>query len=61
MRRSPKQLYSLQQGRGLAAMAVVLFHLSIMMGLPRYFGRPLFSDYTWRGNLGVDFFFVLSG
>ena len=58
---TPGQLYSLQQGRGLAAMAVVLFHLSLMMGLPRYLGHPLFSEYTWRGNLGVDFFFVLSG
>ncbi|MFC5384989.1 acyltransferase family protein [Aquamicrobium segne] len=55
------QLFSLQQGRGIAAMAVVLFHLSIMLALPRYLGQELFSDYTWRGNLGVDFFFVLSG
>lgn len=56
-----KQLYSLQQARGLAAIAVVAFHLSIMMTLPRYLGQELFMDYTRRGNLGVDFFFVLSG
>lgn len=55
------QLFSLQQGRGLAAMAVVAFHLTIMLALPRYLGHDLFADYTWRGNLGVDFFFVLSG
>lgn len=57
----PEQFFSLQQGRGLAALAVVLFHMSIMLALPRYLGRELFADYTWRGNLGVDFFFVLSG
>mgnify|MGYP002478952574 CR=1 FL=1 len=55
------QLSSLQQARGLAAMAVVAFHLSITMALPRYLGQELFTDWTRRGNLGVDFFFVLSG
>lgn len=31
------------------------------MALPRYLGQELFTDWTRRGNLGVDFFFVLSG
>lgn len=59
--RGPVQLHALQQGRGLAAMAVVAYHLSITLSLPRYLGQELFVDFTRRGNLGVDFFFVLSG
>jgi exopolysaccharide production protein ExoZ len=55
------QLHSLQQARGLAEMAVLAFHLSLMLTLPRYLGQELFADFTRRGNLGVDFFFVLSG
>lgn len=54
-------LSSLQCGRGLAAMAVVLFHLSLLLADPRYLGYPVLFEYTRRGNLGVDFFFVLSG
>ncbi len=54
-------LLSLQFGRGVAALAVLAFHLSIMMGDQRYGGITTFSEFTWRGNLGVDFFFVLSG
>jgi peptidoglycan/LPS O-acetylase OafA/YrhL len=40
--------------RGLAALAVAAFHLS-------YSGIPVFRGLTSHGNLGVDFFFVLSG
>jgi len=45
----------------MAALAVVAFHLSLMMGLERYGGVAVFRDFTAHGNLGVDFFFVLSG
>lgn len=55
------QLRSLQQGRGLAAMAVVAFHLSLLLGSSRYLNDAVFLNFTHRGNLGVDFFFVLSG
>lgn len=54
-------LGSLQGGRALAATAVACFHLSAMMGEPRYGGVRVFDDWVARGNLGVDFFFVLSG
>ncbi|PZR43307.1 MAG: acyltransferase, partial [Stutzerimonas stutzeri] len=54
-------LGTIQAGRGLAALAVVMFHLTIMMGDVRYGGDPVFRALTWRGDLGVDFFFVLSG
>lgn len=55
------QLKTLQQGRGLAAMAVVAFHLSLLLGDTRYLNDAVFLKFTQRGNLGVDFFFVLSG
>jgi exopolysaccharide production protein ExoZ len=58
---APVQLKTLQQGRGLASIAVAAFHLSILLALPRYLDNPVFHDFTKRGNLGVDFFFVLSG
>lgn len=54
-------LNSLQASRALAALAVAAFHLSIMMGEARYGGQAVFGDFTARGYLGVDFFFVLSG
>jgi exopolysaccharide production protein ExoZ len=54
-------LNSLQVGRGLAAIVVAAFHLSLMMGERRYGGQPVFQQYTKYGYIGVDFFFVLSG
>ncbi len=48
-------------GRGLAALAVTLFHTSGMFADPRFDLAPPFWDWTHRGDLGVDFFFVLSG
>lgn len=55
------QLNTLQAGRAAAAMAVVLFHLSVsIFGLPKYFPNELFVPFR-IGHTGVDFFFVLSG
>ena len=51
----------LQAGRGLAAAGVAAFHLSVTMGVDRYGGVPVFTDFTRQGFRGVDFFFVLSG
>jgi exopolysaccharide production protein ExoZ len=54
-------LQTLQVGRGIAAISVVAFHLSINYADDRYLGRPLLEKFTWWGEHGVDFFFVLSG
>lgn len=51
----------LQAGRAFAAVGVAAFHLSILMGLPRYGGDAVFREVTKHWDLGVDFFFVLSG
>ncbi len=58
---NPEPLQCLQAGRALAALAVTAFHLSLMMGEPRYGGDAVLWDWTQYGRLGVDFFFVLSG
>ena len=58
---SSSPLRSLQIGRGLAALMVVLFHLNnSVWGIPKYFDQP-FSPLLSSGNAGVNFFFVLSG
>lgn len=54
-------LKCLQAGRGIAALAVVAFHLSVNFGDPRYGVQPLAGGLSQYGYLGVDFFFVLSG
>ncbi len=52
---------SLQAGRAIAAILVVLFHLSAAISLEKYFGIKEFSIPFSFGYSGVDFFFVLSG
>lgn len=52
---------TIQCYRGLAAIAVAAFHLSIRLGEPSHLGHPILAWLTWRMDLGVDFFFVLSG
>ena len=43
--------------RGFAAIAVLLYHTGVYAGI--YFNNPIF--FFENGNLGVDFFFTLSG
>ncbi len=53
---------SLQAGRALAALLVVLLHTSEgIFELPKYFGGSPFGHLLAFGTAGVDFFFVLSG
>lgn len=58
---TPKTLYSLQIGRGLAALAVVLHHCAVLLP-PIYPNFPVpLHHLLYLGYFGVDFFFVLSG
>lgn len=50
---------SLQFARGLAAIAVVLFHLGGVMTV--FFDVNVYSSLFYFGDKGVEFFFVLSG
>lgn len=52
----PSSLKSLTVGRGIAAMAVLLFHFSWYAGVPVWFGGIFLA-----GGRGVDLFFLLSG
>ncbi|MGZ8548975.1 MAG: acyltransferase family protein [Sulfuricurvum sp.] len=53
---------SLQAGRAIAAMMVVLFHLGGAIAAEKYFGITAFSiPFSFGGSAGVEFFFVLSG
>jgi exopolysaccharide production protein ExoZ len=55
-------LQSVQICRGLAALLVVVYHTSAIMGLQKYGSQNIFSGYlSSLGFIGVDFFFVLSG
>ncbi|WP_353000920.1 acyltransferase [Mesorhizobium sp. M1295] len=54
-------LTSIQISRGIAALAIVLFHLSAAVAAPKYFNQPVFTYYFGAGSAGVNFFFVLSG
>jgi exopolysaccharide production protein ExoZ len=54
-----REIRTLQYGRGIAALLVVLFHYE---GLPqKYFGAPGFFHLFQAGHSGVEFFFLLSG
>lgn len=52
---------TLQGGRGIAALLVVLYHLNgSVFGKPKYWDHPAWSG-LGMGHAGVNFFFVLSG
>jgi peptidoglycan/LPS O-acetylase OafA/YrhL len=54
--------FTLQAGRGIAAILVVLFHLSkTIFALDKYWGHDPLGELFFFGHAGVEFFFVLSG
>lgn len=57
-----RTIFSLQLGRAVAAILVVLYHNSVaIFALPKYGGIKPFGNLFDFGNSGVYFFFVLSG
>lgn len=56
-----KEIIGLQYLRGLAAIAVVIYHTGGMAALPKYFGQELLPDVLRYGAIGVDVFFLISG
>jgi exopolysaccharide production protein ExoZ len=52
---------SLQSGRSIAALLVLLFHLGGTISADKYFGIDAFAIPFSFGSSGVEFFFVLSG
>lgn len=58
---APQKLSSVQALRGLAALAVVLYHTHIILVQYGYPAAELFPHIARHGMLGVNLFFVLSG
>ncbi|QPM92547.1 acyltransferase family protein [Pseudooceanicola algae] len=56
-----KSIATLQVMRGIAAVAVVFYHVYIILMEPEYGAEVLFRPVARYGFLGVSFFFVLSG
>lgn len=54
-------LASLQAGRGVAALMVVLFHATVIFASPKYWNVEILKGIFRFGFSGVEFFFVLSG
>lgn len=52
---------SLQIGRGIAAIMVMLLHLGFAISSAKYFNIPWIGEIFLFGDSGVKFFFVLSG
>ena len=52
---------SVQVMRGLAAIAVAIYHTNLILQKPGYGGRDILYTLSSKGWLGVNFFFVLSG
>jgi exopolysaccharide production protein ExoZ len=58
----PKSRFaSIEAARGVAALLVVFHHASRIVLEPRFYGGGLPEAYLANLNVGVDFFFVLSG
>ncbi len=61
-RRVPNRTFgSIEAGRGLAALLVVLFHADKVVTNPAYWHARAFGGLFACGHAGVEFFFVLSG
>lgn len=56
----PEKFETLQVGRALAAICVLLFHTEMTLQLPKYLGTETFGIFSAM-HFGVAFFFVLSG
>ena len=56
-----KVFASLQAGRGIAAVAVVVHHAAAYLGDPRFWNNEWYTRQFDFGAFGVEFFFVLSG
>lgn len=52
---------ALEVGRGVAAGVVVLHHAGNIVQQPRFYDAVPFGAHLYNFNVGVDFFFVLSG
>jgi exopolysaccharide production protein ExoZ len=59
--RTKNRFGMIEIGRGVAASLVVFYHAGNIMSQPRFYGAEPFAQHLRNFNVGVDFFFVLSG
>jgi exopolysaccharide production protein ExoZ len=59
--RSTGNFATIQAGRGLAALSVVLYHLGGWVAQSKYWGYDPLGGVFAFGQAGVEYFFVLSG
>ncbi len=57
----PNEIVGIQYLRGIAAIAVVVAHTAGMANFDKYFGKYVLGGYLYKGALGVDLFFLISG
>lgn len=55
------EIVGIQYLRGIAAIAVVIAHTAGMANFDKYFGRYVLGGFLYKGTLGVDLFFLISG
>ena len=60
-RMQKRTLSGVQAARGVAALLVVLYHATVLIEAPRYWGGAVLGGMFRFGDAGVPFFFVLSG
>lgn len=56
-----RELFGVQYLRGIAAILVVLSHITAQCTFPKYFNREIFGSFFLAGTVGVELFFVISG
>lgn len=61
MSASSERIEFLELGRGVAALMVVILHATHIVAESRFYGETIFGRRFDAFNVGVDFFFVLSG
>ena len=60
-RARPRSFATIEAGRGIAALLVVLYHVDKVVANPAYWGSRTLGGVFACGHAGVEFFFVLSG
>lgn len=59
--REKSKFGTIEIGRGIASALVIFHHAGNIMAQPRFYGGEPFGGHFRNFNVGVDFFFVLSG
>ena len=56
-----RELFGIQYLRAVAALFVVLSHITAQCSFPKYFNKEVLGNFFLAGTVGVELFFVISG